>query len=115
MGERYRQLAGTLSGGEQQMLAIGRALVARPKLLVVDELSLGLMPAMVELCFEAIEALKARGLACLIVEQNTAKALAHADKVYVLSAGRLVHEGRNDGDTKQTDFVNTLLGLEDIE
>ncbi len=115
LGERYRQLAGTLSGGEQQMLAIGRALVARPKLLIVDELSLGLMPAMVELCFEAIEALKARGLACLIVEQNTAKALEHADKVYVLSAGRLVHEGRQSGDSRDADFVNTLLGLEDID
>jgi branched-chain amino acid transport system ATP-binding protein len=91
--ERRGQLAGSLSGGEQQMLAIGRALMAEPKLLLVDELSLGLMPKMVELCFEVLEELRRNGLTIVLVEQNTTRALAIADTVCVLAAGSVVFLG----------------------
>jgi branched-chain amino acid transport system ATP-binding protein len=91
--ERRTQLAGSLSGGEQQMLAIGRALMAEPKLLLVDELSLGLMPRMVDLCLDALIKLKQEGLGILLVEQNTARALDVADRVCVLSSGGQVFQG----------------------
>jgi branched-chain amino acid transport system ATP-binding protein len=91
--ERRTQLAGSLSGGEQQMLAIGRALMAEPRLLLVDELSLGLMPKMVDLCLDALLQLKREGLTILLVEQNTARALDVADKVYVMSSGVQVYQG----------------------
>lgn len=110
--DRHLQQAGTLSGGEQQMLAIGRALMSRPKLLMVDELSLGLMPAMVDLCFEAISNLRDSGMSCLVVEQNTNMALEHADDIYVLSAGKLIHSGPASEMRGNAEFINTLLGLE---
>jgi branched-chain amino acid transport system ATP-binding protein len=113
--ERYRQRAGTLSGGEQQMLAIGRALMPQPKLLLIDELSLGLMPMVVDLCFAAVDKLKAGGLASLIVEQNTHKALAHADRVVVLSAGRVVYAASGQEARERTDLVDAYLGLKEIE
>jgi branched-chain amino acid transport system ATP-binding protein len=91
--ERRTQLAGSLSGGEQQMLAIGRALMAEPRLLLVDELSLGLMPKMVDLCLDALLALKRDGLTIVLVEQNTARALDVADKVCVMSSGVQVYQG----------------------
>jgi branched-chain amino acid transport system ATP-binding protein len=91
--ERRTQLAGSLSGGEQQMLAIGRALMAEPKLLLVDELSLGLMPKMVDLCLGALMQLKRDGLTIVLVEQNTARALDVADQVCVLSSGSQVYQG----------------------
>jgi len=91
--ERRRQLAGSLSGGEQQMLAIGRALMAEPRLLLVDELSLGLMPRMVDLCLDALVKLKNEGLGILLVEQNTIRALDVADRVCVLSSGAQVFQG----------------------
>lgn len=91
--ERRTQLAGSLSGGEQQMLAIGRALMAEPKLLLVDELSLGLMPKMVDLCLDALMQLKRDGLTIVLVEQNTARALDVADQVCVLSSGSQVYQG----------------------
>jgi branched-chain amino acid transport system ATP-binding protein len=93
LSERRRQLAGSLSGGEQQMLAIGRALMAEPRLLLVDELSLGLMPKMVDLCLEALTKLKAEGMTLVLVEQNTARALDVADQVCVLSSGTQVFMG----------------------
>lgn len=88
--ERRGQLGGTLSGGEQQMLAIARALLARPKVLVMDEPSMGLSPVFVEHTFEIIQALNQQGIAILLVEQNANMALAIADRGYVLQTGRIV-------------------------
>jgi len=94
--ERRRQLAGTLSGGEQQMAAMGRALMSRPKLLLMDEPSMGLAPILVERSFEIIKQVHESGVAMLIVEQNANVSLSIADRGYVLSTGRLVLEGKAD-------------------
>ena len=91
--ERRSQLAGTLSGGEQQMVAMGRALMSRPKLLLMDEPSMGLAPILVERNFEIIKQVHESGVAILVVEQNANVSLAIADRGYVLSTGRLVLEG----------------------
>ena len=91
--ERRRQVAGTLSGGEQQMLAMGRALMSRPKLLMLDEPSMGLAPLLVEQIFDIIRQLHADGTTILLVEQNAQAALAVADRGYVLETGRVVTEG----------------------
>lgn len=93
LAERRSVLAGTLSGGQQQMLAIGRALMARPKLLLLDEPSMGLAPVLVEQIFTIIGGLKARGLTVLLVEQNANVALAIADRGYVIETGRIVMSG----------------------
>ena len=90
--ERRRQVAGTLSGGEQQMLAMGRALMSRPKLLMLDELSIGLAPLLMEQIFDIIRQLHADGTTILLVEQNAQAALAVADRGYVLETGRIVTE-----------------------
>jgi branched-chain amino acid transport system ATP-binding protein len=92
--ERRSQLAGTLSGGEQQMVAMGRALMSRPKLLLMDEPSMGLAPILVERNFEIIKQVHESGVAMLIVEQNANVSLSIADRGYVLSTGRLVLEGK---------------------
>ena len=92
--ERRSQLAGTLSGGEQQMVAMGRALMARPKLMLMDEPSMGLAPILVERSFEIIQQVHEAGVAMLIVEQNANVSLAIADRGYVLSTGRIVLEGK---------------------
>ena len=91
--ERRKQLAGTLSGGEQQMLAMGRALMSKPKLLLMDEPSMGLAPILVERSFEIIEQVHQAGVAVLVVEQNANVSLSIADRGYVLSTGRIVLEG----------------------
>ncbi len=91
--ERLGQAGGTLSGGEQQMLAIGRSLMSRPRLLLLDEPSLGLAPIMVERIFETIEQLKRSGMTILLVEQNVHHALDVADRVYVLESGRVTLDG----------------------
>jgi branched-chain amino acid transport system ATP-binding protein len=88
--ERLRQRAGTLSGGEQQMLAIGRALMARPKLLLLDEPSMGLAPVLVELVFQTIKEINAQGMTVLLVEQNAHMALTIANRGYVLQTGKIV-------------------------
>jgi branched-chain amino acid transport system ATP-binding protein len=91
--ERAGQLAGTLSGGEQQMLAIGRALMARPRLLLLDEPSMGLAPLLVEELFKAIQELKDQGVTVFLVEQNAVAALGIADRAYVLETGEIILEG----------------------
>lgn len=91
--EREAQKAGTLSGGEQQMLAIGRALMSRPRLLLLDEPSLGLAPLVVHTIFEAIDEISNEGTTILLVEQNAHAALGHSDRAYVLETGRIVMEG----------------------
>jgi len=111
LAERLEQRAGSLSGGEQQMLAIGRALMAEPKLLLVDELSLGLMPKNVDLCYEAIAELKRRGLAILLVEQNTQRAFAVADRVAVLESGRPVWTGTAAEAREHPALIEAYLGL----
>ena len=93
LGERIAQLAGSLSGGEQQMLAIGRAIMSAPRLLLVDELSLGLMPKVVDECYAALARLQAEGLAIVLVEQNTERAVSVADRVVVLDSGHLAWSG----------------------
>ena len=93
LAEKRASVAGTLSGGQQQMLAIGRALMARPKLLLLDEPSMGLAPLLVEQIFSIISGLKARGLTVLLVEQNANAALAIADRGYVIETGRIVMSG----------------------
>lgn len=92
--ERQNQLAGTLSGGEQQMLAMGRALMSRPKILLMDEPSMGLSPIFVNEIFDIIQEVSRGGTTVLLVEQNAKKALAVADRAYVLETGKIVLEGR---------------------
>jgi branched-chain amino acid transport system ATP-binding protein len=91
--ERHTQLAGTLSGGEQQMLAMGRALMARPRILLMDEPSMGLSPLLVSEIFHIIEEINKKGTTILLVEQNAKRALAIADRAYVLETGRITLQG----------------------
>ena len=93
LADRLRQKAGSLSGGEQQMLCIGRALMAKPKLLLLDEPSLGLAPLVVQLIFDLIGRIRAAGTAILLVEQNARAALKVADYGYVMEGGRIVLAG----------------------
>ncbi|HHI96908.1 MAG TPA: ABC transporter ATP-binding protein [Thermodesulfatator atlanticus] len=110
--ERRRQLAGTLSGGEQQMLAIGRAFMARPKLLMLDEPSLGLAPKLVDVIMEAIATLNQKGLTILLVEQNARKALSLAHRGYVLETGRIILQGRTEELLADEDVRRAYLGKE---
>ncbi len=91
--ERMKQHAGTLSGGEQQMLAIGRALMSRPKLLLLDEPSMGLAPMLIQQIFSIITEISQQGTTILVVEQNAKQALSRANRAYVLETGRIVREG----------------------
>jgi branched-chain amino acid transport system ATP-binding protein len=93
LSQRLHQVAGTLSGGEQQMLAIGRALMARPRVLLLDEPSLGLAPAIIETTFEIIREIRRRGVTVLMVEQNASLALRMADRGYVLESGQVAVAG----------------------
>jgi len=108
--ERLRQAGGTLSGGEQQMLAIGRALMSRPRLLLLDEPSLGLAPLMVERIFETIAELKRQGRTILLVEQNVHHALDIADRAYVMETGRITLEGPADVLRRDPQVERSYLG-----
>jgi branched-chain amino acid transport system ATP-binding protein len=108
--ERRSQLAGTLSGGEQQMVAMGRALMSHPKLLLMDEPSMGLAPILVEKNFEIIKQVHESGVAMLIVEQNANVSLSIADRGYVLSTGRLVLEGKADDLRQNEELRKAYLG-----
>jgi len=111
LGERRRQLGGTLSGGEQQMLAIGRALLSRPKVLLLDEPSMGLAPRVVREIFEYISRLrKELGMTILLVEQNARAALAIADRGYVLETGRVVLQGSSEELLANKDVQRAYLG-----
>jgi branched-chain amino acid transport system ATP-binding protein len=108
--ERRRQLAGTLSGGEQQMVAMGRALMTKPRLLLMDEPSMGLAPVLVERSFEIIQQVHASGVAMLVVEQNANVSLSIADRGYVLSTGRVVLEGKAEELLQHEELRKAYLG-----
>ena len=108
--ERRNQLAGTLSGGEQQMVAMGRALMSRPRLLLMDEPSMGLAPALVQQNFQIIREVHASGVAVLMVEQNATMALSIADRGYVLSTGVIVLEGAASELLRSEDLKRAYLG-----
>ena len=111
LSERNSQIAGTLSGGEQQMLAIGRALMSKPKILLLDEPSLGLAPTIVEKIYEHIEQLKKdTNLTILLVEQHAMKALSIADRVYFLRLGEIVSSGNASDLKEKTDFKKIYFG-----
>jgi ABC-type branched-subunit amino acid transport system ATPase component len=110
LGERARQKAGTLSGGEQQMLAIGRALMTQPRVLLLDEPSLGLSPKFLGVIFDKLAELKAAGLTMMIVEQNAVKALSVADRGYVLELGRNRFEGAGPALLADPDVKRLYLG-----
>lgn len=108
--ERRNQLSGTLSGGEQQMLAIGRGLMAHPKLLLLDEPSMGLSPILVELIFDIIQDINEQGTSILLVEQNAQMALAIADRAYVLETGRITMQGTGDELLEDPSVIKAYLG-----
>jgi branched-chain amino acid transport system ATP-binding protein len=111
LAERQRQNAGTLSGGEQQMCAIGRALMARPSLLLIDELSLGLAPRMVELLSERLREIKKGGVAVLLVEQDVMNALELADRAYVIDHGRITKAGPAAGLANDPAIREAYMGI----
>lgn len=111
LAERRTQLAGTLSGGEQQMLAMGRAMMARPRVLLLDEPSMGLAPLLIELIFETINQLATQGMTILLIEQNAAAALDVADRGYVIERGRVVHAGSAAELQQSADVRSTYLGI----
>src|SRR6478736_5218694 len=111
LAERQAQSAGTLSGGEQQMLAIGRGLMAEPKLLILDEPSLGLSPLLVEELFALIQRINAQGMALLLVEQNVVQSLEVAHRAYILENGSVVLDGKSDQLRNDPNLKRAYLGL----
>ena len=111
LAERQRQHAGTLSGGEQQMLAIGRGLMAEPRLLILDEPSLGLSPLLVEELFALIKSINAEGIALLLVEQNVVQSLEVARRAYILDNGRFVLQGSAAEIRDNPDLKRAYLGM----
>jgi len=110
LSERVSQLAGNLSGGEQQMLAMGRALMAEPRFLMIDEVSLGLMPKAVDICYEVINRLGDNGITVLVVDQNTTRALDVADQVCVLESGRSVWQGDAQTAKQDSSLIDSYMG-----
>jgi len=108
--ERLAQKAGTLSGGEQQMLAVGRALMGQPELLLLDEPSMGLAPVLVDLIFDTIQTIRDQGTTVLVVEQNALAALSIADYAYVLESGNLKLQGRGSDLAKDDEIVRAYMG-----
>lgn len=109
--ERRRQRAGTLSGGEQQMAAIARALMLRPKLLMLDEPSLGLAPVLVDAIYETIKSLREQGQTILLVEQNVGECLEVSDRTYVLQTGRIIRSGPSEELRRSEDVREAFLGI----
>lgn len=112
LGERRKQTAGTLSGGEQQMLAIGRALMSTPKILLLDEPSMGLAPLLVREIFEIIKEINEAGTTVLLVEQNASMALSIADRAYVIETGKISIEGTGAELAKSDEIIKAYLGGE---
>lgn len=110
LGERQHQLAGLLSGGEQQLLALNRALLSRPRLLILDEPSMGLAPRMVENIFTVIAGLRARGVALLLIEQNARLALEVTDSAWVMDSGSIVHHGESKAMLNDDQIAQIYLG-----
>jgi branched-chain amino acid transport system ATP-binding protein len=110
LGKRFRQAGGTLSGGEQQQLAIARALMSRPRLLMMDEPSLGLSPILVDEVFAMISQLHASGVTILLVEQNVERTLDIVDRAYLLNTGRVEHQGSPEQLRSQVDIAGAYLG-----
>jgi len=111
LSERRSQLAGTLSGGEQQMLAIGRSIMGRPRLLTLDEPSFGLAPLIVDVIFEVIQKLNNQGLSILMVEQNAALALEFSSFAYVLEEGKIINQGNSDELVEDPSVAKAYLGM----
>jgi branched-chain amino acid transport system ATP-binding protein len=111
LAERKEQLAGTLSGGEQQMLAIGRGLMSQPTVLMLDEPSLGLAPFVVQEIIEVIKTIRRRGTSVLLVEQNVFHALSISDRAYILENGEIVMEGKGEDLLKNEKVRKAYLGL----
>lgn len=108
--ERKKQRAGNLSGGEQQMLAIGRALMAKPSFLMLDEPSLGLAPLMIKSVFELVDQIHQEGMTILLIEQNVKLAMKYADRIYVLQSGKLVYEGTPAELAAEDEIMHVYLG-----
>lgn len=109
--ERKEQMAGTLSGGEQQMLALGRALMAEPKLLLLDETSMGLAPKIVDSLFQSITEINRSGVTIIVVEQNAAKALQVSDRIYVLESGKVAVSGKSKDMLQDPKVRQAYLGI----
>jgi len=112
--ERRNQLAGSLSGGEQQMLAISRAMMSKPRVLLVDELSLGLMPIAIDECYRALDSLRDSGIAILLVEQNTERVADAADKVVIMETGRITWSGTGKEAKRDSTILRAYLGIVDV-
>jgi branched-chain amino acid transport system ATP-binding protein len=111
LAERKRQLAKTLSGGEQQMLVIGRGLMSDPKLMLLDEMSLGLAPIILDKLYRAIKQIRERGITILFVEQNVRRSLSEADRAYIIERGRVVLDGPAAGLREEETVKKAYFGL----